>query len=419
MKISVTLPSPGESISEVQLAQWLVEDGQYVEKDSEIAEIDSEKATLSITAPESGKIELKGKAGDVLPVGSEIALIDSDAKSSEMPKQAPPITKTGNVSETIPEKEEPENKNQDIESGFTDNLHLSPLARKILQLEGVTEAAFIEKLKTLRFTRDDVRELISTPAYESPETKKVGNSDRNEDRQTMSMLRRKLAERLVSVKNSTAMLTTFNEVDMSVVKAIREQHKESFLSHHGVKLSYMSFFTLAASLALREFPQVNSRIEENDIITPDFQDIGIAVSTQKGLMVPVIRNVNMLNLGGIEKEIAAYAQKARSGKLSPEDMNGGTFTITNGGVFGSMLSTPIINPPQSAILGMHNIIERPVVKNGRIVIAPVMYLALSYDHRIIDGKESVGFLTTIKKYIENPLTMLNSGKDLSALLLDI
>lgn len=416
MKISVTLPSPGESISEIQLAQWLITDGQYVEKDSEIAEADSEKATLTITAPESGKIEFKARAGEVLPVGSEIAVVDTDADvlvetANEIVKVEPttPLTKG------VEEKSETCNKSPD--KANNGEIHLSPLAKKMLQLDGISDDEFIEKLKSIRFTKDDISEVLS--AKEKKTVAKKPETTRAEDRQPMSMLRRKLAERLVSVKNSTAMLTTFNEVDMSAVIALREQYKESFLARHGVKLSYMSFFTLASSLALRESPQVNSRIEDNDIILPDFQDIGIAVSTPKGLMVPVIRNVNTLNLPEIEKEITAYAQKARAGKLSPEDMNGGTFTITNGGVFGSMLSTPIINPPQSAILGMHNITDRPIVKNGQIVIAPVMYVALSYDHRVIDGKESVSFLAKIKNYLENPLSMLNPGRNPEALLLDI
>lgn len=413
MKIPVTLPSPGESISEVQLAQWLISDGQYVEKEMEIAEVDSEKATLTITAPEAGVISLQAQNGDTLPIGYVIAMIDSEAEGTAY--EAPVVTEK--QVEIKPDTSIISEEKQ-TELKETHSLNVSPLARRMMEMESLTEEEFINTIKHMRFGKEDIVEVLNSKIkpIAKAESSVVG---RHEVKTPMSMLRKKIAERLVSVKNSSAMLTTFNEVDMSAVMHLRAKHAKEFAEVHGVKLSYMSFFTLAVSLALKEFPMVNSRIDEDDIVSPDYQDVGIAVSTPKGLMVPVLRNVQSMSLPDIEKNIALAATKARSGKLSPEDMSGGTFTITNGGVFGSMLSTPIINPPQSGILGMHNIVERPIVKDGQIVVAPIMYVALSYDHRIIDGRDSVGFLAAVKKYIENPNAMLNPGKELGALLLDL
>lgn len=409
--IDIVVPSPGESVSEAQIASWLIENGAFVEKDNEIAEIDSEKATLSIVAPVSGTIEILAEVGKVVKIGATVARITAAEGENVPDKNA--VAEPELVAENTTASP---NRNIQKED---EQLKLTPLARNVLKGGGFTEAEFISYLKKHRFGVADVKDFIENHNKPEPSKQKTAPArikTEGEMLEPMSMLRRKLAARLVAVKNETAMLTTFNEIDMSAIMAFRSEHKDAFLSKHGVKLSMMSFFTLAASKALSEFPQVAAQIHGDDIVKFNFNDIGIAVSTPKGLMVPVIRGVQTLSLVTVEKAIAAMAEKARSGKIALADLQGGTFTITNGGVFGSLLSTPILNPPQSAILGMHNIVERPVVKNGAIVAAPMMYVALSYDHRVIDGRESVAFLLKIKEFIENPLLLDSENGSITNLL---
>ena len=391
--IEIKVPSPGESITEVEIANWLVESGDYVEKDQEICEIDSDKATLTINAEESGEINILVNPGEMVPVGSIICTIDDSKKSNISNKTSTPVSKI--------EKEVP----LSINKGTVIN-EPSPAAKKMMRESQIVNINGTGK--DGRITKQDV--------IKSKAAMGVGPGKRKSQRKKLSSLRRKLASRLVSVKNETAMLTTFNEVDMTEVNKIRKNYKEKFQKKYGVKLGYMSFFTKAVVKALQEFPDVNSMIDGDEIVHYDYQDISIAVSTPKGLMAPVVRNAEDLDFFGVENEIARLATKARDGKISIDDMLGGTFTITNGGVFGSMLSTPIINPPQSAILGMHNIVERPMVVNGKIVSRPIMYIALSYDHRIIDGKESVGFLVSVKNSLENPKENLFAGNIESSLL---
>ena len=391
--IEIKVPSPGESITEVEIANWLVESGDYVEKDQEICEIDSDKATLTINAEESGEINILVNPGEMVPVGSIICTIDDSKKSNISNKTSTPVS--------IIEKEVP----LSINKGTVIN-EPSPAAKKMIRESQIVNINGTGK--DGRITKQDV--------IKSKAAMGVGPGKRKSQRKKLSSLRRKLASRLVSVKNETAMLTTFNEVDMTEVNKIRKNYKEKFQKKYGVKLGYMSFFTKAVVKALQEFPDVNSMIDGDEIVHYDYQDISIAVSTPKGLMAPVVRNAEDLDFFGVENEIARLAKKARDGKISIDDMLGGTFTITNGGVFGSMLSTPIINPPQSAILGMHNIVERPMVVNGKIVSRPIMYIALSYDHRIIDGKESVGFLVSVKNSLENPKENLFAGNIESSLL---
>ena len=391
--IEIKVPSPGESITEVEIANWLVESGDYVEKDQEICEIDSDKATLTINAEESGEINILVNPGEMVPVGSIICTIDDSKKSNISNKNSNPVSKI--------EKEVP----LSINKGTVIN-EPSPAAKKMMR-----ESQIVNINGTGKDGRITKQDVINSKAAMG-----VGPGKRKSQRKKLSSLRRKLASRLVSVKNETAMLTTFNEVDMTEVNKIRKNYKEKFQKKYGVKLGYMSFFTKAVVKALQEFPDVNSMIDGDEIVHYDYQDISIAVSTPKGLMAPVVRNAEDLDFYGVENEIARLATKARDGKISIDDMLGGTFTITNGGVFGSMLSTPIINPPQSAILGMHNIVERPMVVNGKIVSRPIMYIALSYDHRIIDGKESVGFLVSVKNSLENPKENLFAGNIESSLL---
>lgn len=392
MALEMKVPSPGESITEVEIAQWLVEDGDYVEKDQAIAEVDSDKATLELPAEASGIITLKAEEGDAVAVGEVVCLIDTDAAKPEG-AAASSETKEEKAPEAAPKKEEvKEEKN--YASGTP-----SPAAKKILAEKNIDAAQVTGTGKNGRITKEDAIE--AQPSMGTP-----GNGNRGETRKKMSMLRRKVAERLVGAKNETAMLTTFNEADMSAIFNLRKQYKEDFKTKHGVSLGFMSFFTLAVVRALEMYPAVNSMIDGKDMITFDYKDISIAVSGPKGLMVPVIRNAESLSFRGVETEVKRLALRARDGKITVDEMTGGTFTISNGGVFGSMLSTPIINPPQSGILGMHNIIERPVAVDGKVEIRPMMYLALSYDHRIIDGKESVGFLVAIKEALENPEELL-------------
>ena len=388
MFLEMQIPSPGESISEVEIAEWLVADGDYVEKDQIIAEIDSDKATLELPAEQSGVITLKADEGDVVQVGQVVCHIDTSAKGS--PKE----TSATKPVEIVVDKKEVSQPVVDSKSDV-----LSPAARKIAEEKKIDISNLKGTGKSGRITKQDV--LLGKPAMGN-----VDDSKRSESRKKLSMLRRKVAERLVSVKNETAMLTTFNEVDMSAIFDLRKKYKEKFKEKHGVNLGFMSFFTLASVRALNEFPAVNSMIDGSDMITYNYCDISIAVSGPKGLMVPVIRSAEGLSFKGVELEVKRLAERARDGQITVDEMTGGTFTISNGGVFGSMLSTPIINPPQSAILGMHNIVQRPVAVDGKVEVRPVMYLALSYDHRIIDGRESVGCLVHIKEALENPTEIL-------------
>ena len=398
MILEMKVPSPGESISEVEIAQWLVADGDYVEKDQTIAEVDSDKATLDLPAEESGVITLKANEGDLVPVGNIVCHIDTSVKKSiKKHIEASSPTKDDKVLDKALESQP---KQEKIISEKAKNSTPSPAASKILSEKGINPLDLIGSGRGGRITKEDA--LKALPKIDES----LISKGRKTERKKLSMLRRKLSQRLVAVKNQTAMLTTFNEVNMTPIFEIRKKFKEIFKEKHGVSLGFMSFFTKAVVNALREFPDVHSMIDEDHKLSFDFYDISIAVSGPKGLLVPVVKNADKLTFSGIEKEIKRLAIKARDGEMSIEDMEGGTFTISNGGVFGSMLSTPILNPPQSSILGMHNIIERPIAVNGKVEIHPMMYLALSYDHRIIDGKESVGFLLKIKEGLENPIEVL-------------
>jgi 2-oxoglutarate dehydrogenase E2 component (dihydrolipoamide succinyltransferase) len=406
MILEMKVPSPGESITEVEIAAWLVKDGDYVEKDQAIAEVDSDKATLELPAEESGIITLKAEEGDAVGVGEVVCLIDT---SAPRPEGAPVSTssekKEASEKPAEPPKESP--KPAAAPKTYASGTP-SPAARKILDEKDIPASEVLGTGRDGRITTEDAMKAV--PSMGTPTGGKRG-----ETRTKLSMLRRKVAERLVAAKNETAMLTTFNEVDMSAIFELRNTYKEPFKEKHGVSLGFMSFFTKAVIRALQLFPAVNSMIDGKDMITYDFCDISIAVSGPKGLMVPVIRNAENLTFRGVEAEVKRLAIRARDGQITVDEMTGGTFTISNGGVFGSMLSTPIINPPQSGILGMHNIVERPIVKDGAIAIAPIMYLALSYDHRIIDGRESVGFLVAVKEALENPLEHLMDGNAAKAL----
>lgn len=394
MILEMKVPSPGESITEVEIAEWLVQDGDYVEKDQAIAEVDSDKATLELPAEVSGTITLKAEEGDAVAVGEVVCLIDTSAEKPEGGAEEEADEVKDEVSAVKAPKEESKPEAATYATGTA-----SPAAKKILSEKGIDASEVKGTGKDGRVTKEDA--VNAKPAMGSP-----AGGTRSESRSKLSMLRRKVAERLVSAKNETAMLTTFNEVDMSPIFALRNEYKEEFKSKHGVGLGFMSFFTLAVVRALKLYPAVNSMIDGKEMITYDFCDISVAVSGPKGLMVPVVRNAENLSFRGIESEIKRLAIRARDGKITVDEMTGGTFTISNGGVFGSMLSTPIINPPQSGILGMHNIVERPVAVNGKVEIRPIMYVALSYDHRIIDGKESVGFLVAVKEALENPTELL-------------
>ncbi|WP_373519323.1 2-oxoglutarate dehydrogenase complex dihydrolipoyllysine-residue succinyltransferase [Pricia sp.] len=429
MILEMKVPSPGESITEVEIAEWLVEDGDYVEKDQAIAEVDSDKATLELPAEESGTITLKAEVGDAVAVGEVVCLIDtegkkpgedSDGDKKEADKEDADKEDADKASGKDTSKEKSKDKDTETSSSEKDSEDkdkapqpkqaketyasgvASPAAKKILSEKNMDGSSIKGSGKDGRITKDDA--VNAQPSMGTPT-----GGNRGETRSKLSMLRRKVAERLVAVKNETAMLTTFNEVNMSAIFELRDTYKEDFKEKHGVGLGFMSFFTKAVVRALQEFPSVNSMIDGKEMISYDFCDISIAVSGPKGLMVPVIRNAENLTFRGVEAEVKRLAIRAREGEITVDEMTGGTFTITNGGVFGSMLSTPIINPPQSAILGMHNIVERPIAIDGAIAVAPIMYVAVSYDHRIIDGKESVGFLVAIKEALENPEELLMDG----------
>ena len=389
------VPSPGESITEVEIADWLVQDGDYVEKDQAIAEVDSDKATLELPAEASGTITLQAEVGDAIAVGAVVCSIDTEAKKP---------TGTSNTP-TVEKKETPTTHKEETENYAAGAP--SPAAKKILDEKGIDIVSVQGTGRNGRITKEDAVQVV--PSMGTP------TGDRPLQRKKMSLLRRKVAERLVAAKNETAMLTTFNEADMSAIFDLRKKYKENFQEKHGVGLGFMSFFTKAVVRALHQFPDVNSMIDGNEQILFDYCDISVAVSGPKGLMVPVVRNAENMSFNEIENEIKTLAIRARDGKITVDEMTGGTFTISNGGVFGSMLSTPIINPPQSGILGMHNIIQRPVAVDGKVEIRPMMYLAFSYDHRIIDGKESVGFLVAVKEALEDPINLLMDGNSKNAL----
>jgi 2-oxoglutarate dehydrogenase E2 component (dihydrolipoamide succinyltransferase) len=422
MALEMKVPSPGESISEVEIAEWLVKDGDYVEKDQTIAEVDSDKATLELPAEEAGIITLKAEEGDEVEVGAVVCLIDTEAEKpaedndeesdtdksaekEEKQEEKKPETETKEEEEPKAQKEPQPEQEKSYASGSP-----SPAAKKILDEKEIPSSDVKGTGRDGRITKDDAVKAEGKASMGTPGPGKRGTSTKK-----MSMLRRRVAQRLVDAKNETAMLTTFNEVDMKPIFDLRKEYKETFKEKHGVSLGFMSFFTLAVIKALDEFPAVNSMLDGDHMVTYDYKDISVAVSGPKGLMVPVIRNAENYSFRGIESEVKRLATRARDGKITVDEMTGGTFTISNGGVFGSMLSTPIINPPQSGILGMHNIVERPMAIDGKVEIRPMMYVALSYDHRIIDGRESVGFLVKVKECLEDPLNQLMDGDAKKAL----
>lgn len=413
--LEMKVPSPGESITEVEIASWLVKDGDYVEKDQPIAEVDSDKATLELPAEQSGIITLKAEEGEVVQVGQVVCLIDMDAakpageaapkaENAEAPQAEQKVVEKPAIVQEAKKEEQP------AATSYATGTP-SPAAKKILDEKGIPAAQVSGTGKDGRITKEDAQ-TAQVAAMGTPSS--TGGS-RGSNTTKLSVLRRKIAARLVSVKNETAMLTTFNEVDMSEIFRIRKQYKEEFAAKHGVGLGFMSFFTKAVTRALQMYPDVNASIDGDYKINYDFCDISVAVSGPKGLMVPVLRNAENMTFRGVEANIKDLAEKVRSGKITVDEMTGGTFTVTNGGTFGSMMSTPIINPPQSAILGMHNILQRPMAVDGQVVIRPMMYVALSYDHRIIDGKESVGFLVAVKEAIDNPVEFLMNGDERKAL----
>ena len=433
--IEVKIPSPGESITEVEIASWLVKDGDYVEKDQELAEIESDKATLPLVAEENGKIEIVVPEGESINVGDVACKIDTEAKppeSKEKPKEEEQKAQEKQSMQEEPDseeeakdkqkeiaaeepktnnKKEPPKKEKEEQNDTGQNVKVSPVAEKMMEEYDLSIDDVLNGLR--RISKKDVekaREGLSKQPQKLSE-KSDAEFSREEERKKISRLRKKLSQRLVSVKNETAMLTTFNEADMTEIINLRKRYQKQFQEKYGIKLGFMSFFIKASARALEEYPNVNSRLEGEEIVYPQYKDIGIAVQTPKGLMVPIIRNAESLTISEIEQKVNEYAQKAQKNRITIDDMEGGSFTITNGGVFGSLLSTPILNPPQSGILGMHNIQERPVAINGKVEIRPMMYLALSYDHRTIDGKESVSFLVKVKELIEKPHNILLEGKN--------
>ena len=424
--IEIKIPSPGESITEVEISNWLVENGDYVEKDQEIAEIESDKATLPLMAEDSGTIEIVAEAGETIEVGTVACKIDTSAEAPEKKSEEKEKPQTEQKEkEEEKEKEKEKTKEEKSESKTDDSgnsndeysdVKVSPVAKKLMKENDINIEDVINGLK--RIGKAEVETVLSQKST-SVDTEKTKETSREVERKKISRLRKKLSERLVSVKNETAMLTTFNEVDMTEIIALRKKYQKQFIAKHDIKLGFMSFFTKAVTVALKSYPSVNSQIEGEEIIFPEFADIGIAVQTPKGLMVPVVRNAETMSLAELELEIKRLADKGRAGKITIDELKGGTFTITNGGVFGSLLSTPILNPPQSAILGMHNIQERPVAINGNVEIRPMMYIALSYDHRTIDGKDSVGFLVKLKELLESPYKMLLGDQSADEVLLDL
>ena len=391
MALEIKIPSPGESITEVELTSWFVEDGALVSKNQEIGEIESEKATLPLIASEAGQVKILVEEGETVQVGIVVASIDTSVEVPDSPVEIPAEAPVKTPAEAP------------VKASELQSVKVTPVAKQMMEQEGLSVDDIINGLR--KIGAGDVKKVMqSSSAATIPE--KNMTASREEERKKVSQLRKKISERLVSVKNETAMLTTFNEADMSAIMAIRKTYQEQFIEKHGMKVGFMSFFTKAVTQALQLFPAVNSYLDGEEVVSPKFCDIGIAVQTDKGLMVPVIRNAEVMSLSELEKHIADMAARARKARLSIEEMSGGTFTISNGGIYGSMLSTPILNPPQSGILGMHNILERPVAVKGKVEIRPMMYIALSYDHRVIDGKDSVGFLKTVKELLEEPARMI-------------
>lgn len=419
--IEIKIPSPGESITEVEISQWFVQNGDYVEKDQELGEIESDKATLPLLAESSGVITILVEAGKTVSVGAIACKIDPGAKAPARLKTEKTGPKQESANTSAPTGEEASAK-ETVKETITgkaeyQQVKVSPVARQMMKEHGISVEDIITGLK--RIGKKEVELALNPTLKTSATASQLAEITRDVTRLKLSSLRKKISERLVSVKNETAMLTTFNEVDMTAVMELRKKYQNQFVEKYGIKLGFMSFFTRAATEALKLHPMVNSFIENDEIVTPQYYDIGIAVQTDKGLMVPVIRNTETMSLAEIEKSIAELAEKARKNRISLNDLTGGTFTITNGGVFGSLMSTPILNPPQSGILGMHNIVDRPVAVNGKVEIRPMMYIALSYDHRVIDGRDSVGFLVKVKEFIENPTKILTGGNDPQKLLLGI
>ncbi|MGE0020569.1 MAG: 2-oxoglutarate dehydrogenase complex dihydrolipoyllysine-residue succinyltransferase [Draconibacterium sp.] len=413
MIIEIQVPSPGESITEVEIGNWLVADGAVVTKNQEIAEVESDKATLTVIASEGGKITIKAQEGEKVAVGSVVCTIDTSVAA----ENAKAETK---AEEKPVKKMEPEVQAEiktEVKENAEAKVKITEVAREMMKEHGLSVDELLSGLK--RIGKKEVEAVLQLPKTETKPVAAQKIATRDAGREKMSSLRRKLSERLVAVKNETAMLTTFNEIDMSYVMDLRTRYQQKFTETHGLKLGFMSFFTKAVATAMDFHPMVNAQIDGDEIVMPRFVDVGIAVSTPKGLMVPIVRNAESKSIAQIEIKIKELAEKARNKKISVEELSGGTFTITNGGVFGSLLSTPIINPPQSAILGMHNIVDRPVAVNGQVAIRPMMYVALSYDHRIIDGKDSVGFLVKVKELLENPERMFTGGHDAGKLLLGI
>jgi len=419
MVIEIKVPSPGESISEVEIGKWLVADGATVRKEQELAEVESDKATLSLIATASGQLQILAQEGDRVKVGSVACTIDTEKGSSQQEEKPATSLPTQQGESQIIVKETDSHTSvapqpNGVQKEAAIALKMTPTAKAVMEQANLSMEEVLEGIK--RINRKDMEQIVGALANPAVQIKEAR---RDEERISMTPLRRKLSQRLVAVKNETAMLTTFNEVDMSAIMELRNHYQKAFTEKNGFKLGFNAFFAKAVSAALTQHPSINSMIDGDDIVTPNYHDIGIAVSSPKGLMVPVIRNVETMNVTQIEGAIKELAEKARDKRLTVQEMTGGTFTITNGGVFGSMMSTPIINPPQSAILGLHAIKDRPVAIEGRVEIRPMMYLALSYDHRIIDGKDSVGFLVRIKELIENPARLIFNGKDAAEMLLGL
>ena len=427
MLIEIKVPTPGESITEVELAKWFVADGDLVEKDQELAEIESDKATLTLSASEGGQIKILVPEGERVAVGAIACTIDSVVSSGKKPEKEPIASELfAEPQAAVAEKSEPVNvAAEPVKKEEETNVKVTSVARKMMEEHQLSMEDVLSGLH--RISKGDIEAVLSLPKEEKGTSTALNSSassspvraSRSEKREKMTSLRRKLSERLVAVKNETAMLTTFNEIDMSRVMKMRGKLQDKFVAKYGLKLGFMAIFTKAVAEAMQFHPSINAQIDGEEIITPNFVDVGIAVQSPKGLMVPIVRNAESKTVAEIELEIKALADKARSKKISVEELIGGTFTITNGGTFGSLLSTPIINPPQSAILGMHNIVDRPVAVNGQVVIRPMMYVALSYDHRIIDGKDSVGFLVKVKELIENPERLLTGGRNPEEVLLGL
>ena len=444
MLVEIKIPTPGESITEVEIGKWLVADGDLVSQNQEVAEVESDKATLTLVAGDSGKIHILVQEGETVAVGSIACTIDTSVEAAKKPGKEPIAselfaeTKESKVAQAVKSSEgkeliasgvfaEPQNVDAEESKKVIffekatkseSNIKVTPVAHKMMDENHLSMDEVLNGLH--RISKKDIEAIISQPRAElKAVVQEKASFSRSEKREKMTMLRRKLSQRLVAVRNETAMLTTFNEIDMSRVMEMRAKLQNKFVEKHGLKLGYMSLFTKAVAEAMQFFPTVNSQIEGEEIISFEFVDVGIAVQSPKGLMVPIVRNAESKTVAQIELEIKDLAEKARTKRISVEELTGGTFTITNGGTFGSLMSTPIINPPQSAILGMHNIVDRPVAVNGQVVIRPMMYVALSYDHRLIDGKDSVSFLVRVKELIENPERLVTGGKSPEEVLLGL